>query len=43
MLKLFEKRFINTMNKLAVSIEDIKRGRFGGENKGRDGGGAAVF
>jgi hypothetical protein len=27
MLKLFENRFINTMNKLAVSIEDIKRGR----------------
>jgi hypothetical protein len=27
MLKLFENRFINTMNKLAVSVEDIKRGR----------------
>ena len=27
MLKLFENRFVNTMNKLAVSVEDIKRGR----------------
>ena len=27
MLKLFENRFVNTMNKLAVTIEDIKRGR----------------
>jgi len=25
MLKLSENRFINTMNKLAVSVEDIKR------------------
>ena len=39
MLKLFENRFINTTNKLAVSIEDIKRGRLAGEDKGRDGGG----
>jgi hypothetical protein len=39
MLKLFENRFINTTNKLAISIEDIKRGRFGGEDKGRDSGG----
>jgi hypothetical protein len=43
MLKLFENRFINTTNKLAVSIEDIKHGRFGGEDKGRDGvGGGGV-
>jgi hypothetical protein len=27
MLKFFVNRFINTMNKLAVSVEDIKRGR----------------
>ena len=39
MLKLFENRVINTMNKFAVSIEDIKCGRFGGVDKGRDGGG----
>jgi hypothetical protein len=38
-LKLLENRFINTMNELAVSIEDIKLGRFAGEDKGRDGGG----
>jgi uncharacterized spore protein YtfJ len=37
MLKLFENRVVNTMNKLAVSIEDIKGGRFEGEDKGRDG------
>jgi hypothetical protein len=41
MLKLFENRVINTINKLAVSIEDIKGGRFGGEDKRRDGGGGA--
>ena len=39
MLKLFENRVVNTMNKLAVSIEDIKGGRFEGEDKGRDGSG----
>ena len=28
MIKLFENRVFTTMNKLAVSIEDIKGGRF---------------
>ena len=39
MIKLFENRVFTTMNKLAASIEDIKRGQFGGEDKGRDGAG----
>ena len=42
MLKLFENRFIDTTNKLAVSIADIKRGRFGGKDEGRDGGGGGA-